>query len=393
MKFQSKNMHYVFHREYFDGLELMSKDAQDVGERNQAVFTFAFPKADLFAGLRDMPNFYAFQLVTTYPGLLIGTGNPHDAKLDAAIKLGFSFDYVTGLPCLLGSSLKGLLRSRFPGKYSGEEKADREILIGAYLGRDDINADALETEIFNGGDIFLGAFPVDWPRDGMLSMEYITPHKDFQDPVPISLLKVKPNVCFEFAFLLSDGTITAAQKCGLFRELTMEAGVGAKTNVGFGRMVKPEARPQKNRIGYDPARYEEMNRILKARAQQNRPSPKPSRPKQQAAPLKPDSRPARNVFGTCPKCGADIVPGDRFPRCAGNCGFRPGRPNGYQNFVTEDEYRRLFHGEKILMRGFKSAKYGDFDALVSLKGYQDAKIDARTGKPVYWGAYEVERQF
>ena len=186
MKFQSKNMHYVFHREYFDGLELLSKRAQDVEERNQAVFTFAFPKADFFAGLRDMPNFHAFQLVTTYPGLLIGTGNPHDAKLDAAVKLGFSFDYVTGLPYLPGSSLKGMLRSRFPGKYGGEDKADREILLGRILGRDDIDADALETEIFNGDDIFLGAFPLDWP-DGMLSMEYITPHKEFQDPNPISL--------------------------------------------------------------------------------------------------------------------------------------------------------------------------------------------------------------
>ena len=89
MKFQSKNMHYVFHREYFDGLErLLEKGAptRTVEERNQAMFSFTFPKEDLFAGLRGMPNFYAFQLVTTYPGLLIGTGNPHDAKLDAAIE-------------------------------------------------------------------------------------------------------------------------------------------------------------------------------------------------------------------------------------------------------------------------------------------------------------------
>ena len=271
MKFQSKNMHYVFHKEYFDGLELLrEKGAQThtVEERNQAVFSFAFPKADLFAGLRALPDFHSFQLVTTYPGLLIGAGNPHDAKLDAAVKLGFSFDYVTGLPYLPGSSLKGMLRSRFPGKYDGEEKTDREILISAYLGREDIDAEDLETKIFNGGDIFLGAFPADWP-DGMLSMEYITPHKDFQDPVPISLLKIKPNVCFEFGFLLSDGTITAAQKCDLFRELVMESGVGAKTNVGFGRMVSPESRPQKNRIGYDPAQYDYMNALMKERAQRN----------------------------------------------------------------------------------------------------------------------------
>ena len=102
----------------------------------------------------------------------------------------------------------------------------------------------------------------------MLSMEYITPHKEFQAPVPISLLKIRPNVCFKFGFLLSDGTVSAAQKRGLFWELVM-AGVGAKTNVGFGRMVKPEERPQRNRIGYDPARYNYMNALMKESAQRN----------------------------------------------------------------------------------------------------------------------------
>lgn len=392
MKFQSKNMHYVFHREYFDGLErLLEKGAptRTVEERNQAMFSFTFPKEDLFAGLRGLPNFHSFQLVTTYPGLLIGTGNPHDAKLDAAVKLGFSFDYVTGLPYLPGSSLKGMLRSRFPGKYGGEDKTDREILIGAYLGRDDIDAEALETEIFNGGDIFLGAFPVDWP-DGMLSMEYVTPHKEFQDPVPISLLKIRPNVCFEFDFLLSDGTVSAAQKCGLFRELVMESGVGAKTNVGFGRMVKPEERPQRNRIGYDPAKYEYMNALMKERAKPQ--ARTGNRVGQQSRTPRPDSRTARNVLGTCPKCGADIMSGNKFPSCAGNCGFRPGAPRGYRKPVTEDEYRKLFRGEAVLMRGFEDRWGGAYDALVRLKGYQEPRPDAKTGKPVYWGAYQVERQ-
>ena len=392
MKFQSKNMHYVFHREYFDGLELLRDNGaptRTVEERNQAVFSFAFPKADLFAGLRELDNFRSFALVTTYPGLLIGTGNPHDAKLDAAIKLGFSFDYVTGLPYLPGSSLKGMLRSRFPGKYGGEDKTDREILIGAYLGRDDIDAEALETEIFTGNDTFLGAFPTDWP-DGMLSMEYITPHKDFQDPVPISLLKIKPNVCFEFGFLLSNGMVSATEKRGLFRELVMESGIGAKTNVGYGRLVKPEGRPKRNRIGYDPARYAEMNRLMKARAAAgNRPVQRSAapgnRPPQQG-------RPQRAILGKCPTCGADIVGGNKFPSCTGNCGFRPGRPRGYRKPVTDDEYRKLLNGETVLMHGFEDNWGNTYSALVRFKGVQAPQTDRNTGESVRYGDYQVERQ-
>ena len=392
MKFPSKNMHYVFHREYFDGLELLRENGaptRTVEERNQAVFSFAFPKADLFAGLRELPNFRSFELVTTYPGLLVGTGNPHDAKLEAAIKLGFSFDYVTGLPYLPGSSLKGMLRSRFPGKYGGEDKTDREILIGAYLGRDDIDAEALETEIFTGNDTFLGAFPTDWP-DGMLSMEYITPHKDFQDPVPISLLKIKPNVCFEFGFLLSNGMVSATEKCGLFRELVMESGIGAKTNVGYGRLVKPEGRPKRNRIGYDPARYAEMNRLIKARAAAgNRPVQRSAapgkRPPQQG-------RPQRAILGKCPNCGADIVGGNKFPSCAGNCGFRPGRPRGYRKPVTDDEYRKLLNGETVLMHGFEDNWGNAYSALVRFKGVQAPQSDRNTGESVRYGDYQIERQ-
>ncbi|MBQ6207964.1 MAG: type III-B CRISPR module RAMP protein Cmr6 [Oscillospiraceae bacterium] len=387
MKFQSKNMHYVFHREYFDGLELLLEKGaptRTVEERNQAVFSFAFPKADLFAGLRELRNFRSFSLVTTYPGLLVGIGNPHDAKLDGAIKLGFSLDYVTGLPYIPGSSLKGMLRSRFPGKYGGEEKTDREILIGAYLGREDIDAEALEAEIFDGNDIFLGAFPTDWP-DGMLSMEYITPHKRFQDPNPISMMKIKPNVCFEFCFLLSDGTISAARKCGLFRDLVMESGIGAKTNVGYGRMAEPEARPKPNRIGYDPQRYEYMNSIMQARAQRD------ATRKSRDASATQSRTPQRVALGKCPNCGAEIVSGNKFPSCANNCGFRPGRPRGYRKPVTDGEYRKLLNGESVLMRGFES-QYGNYDALVRLKGTQPPQIDPKTGQTVRYGDYQVERQ-
>ena len=84
--------------------------------------------------------------------------------------------------------------------------------------------------------------------------------------------------------------------------------------------------------------------------------------------------------------------GNKFPSCANNCGFRPGTPRGYRKPVTEDEYRKLFQGETVLMRGFTDNWGGVYDALVRLTGFQDAKTDARTGQPVYWGRYQIERQ-
>lgn len=56
-------------------------------------------------------TFQYFKLKIGYPGLLIGLGNPHGTAFKGDIQLGMSFDYVTGLPFVSGSSLKGKLRS------------------------------------------------------------------------------------------------------------------------------------------------------------------------------------------------------------------------------------------------------------------------------------------
>lgn len=75
----------------------------------------------------------------------------------------------------------------------------------------------------------------------ILGFDYITPHGDdlTKDPVPVKILKVLPNVVFEFAFKLKDSTIdnvtiTADKKKSLFISLLKHFGIGAKTNVGYG---------------------------------------------------------------------------------------------------------------------------------------------------------------
>lgn len=421
MSFLSSNMHYVFHVEYFRNLNLLTKsdrDAAIIRRRNQDIRTFLFPKSGSvvpapFSELRDMPGFHSFSLYTTYPGLLIGTGNPHETALDGAVKCGFSLDYVTGLPYIPGSSLKGLLRSSFPGTLRREPVQDaetakmeaeaKEELIRDFLNQENLNVRALEDVIFGSddpeekkfqinlecGDVFLGAFPVSWP-DSILEMEFITPHKEkFSDPIPISIMKIRPNVRMEFAFLLHDSPstgVSAEEKAELFRQLLLESGAGAKTNVGFGRLAENPAPP--NVIGYNQDKYDEMDAILRSRSSGAADMSKSRRP----APPSSRSHGQRRVLGKCPNCGSDIIAGERFPpSCTGKCGFRLGRPPRYRNSITDGEYEKLLHGETVLLRGFEDGYGGRYDANVRLTGVKDPQTDVRTGETVCYGWYRQER--
>lgn len=256
MGYRSKNMNYIFHVEYFDGLELVSADIssdnaemqkQQVAQKNALLCDFAFDNAGLFFSLKEMQGYQDFALYTQYPGLLIGTGNPHAISEAGAVKLGFSFDYVSGVPYIPGSSLKGMLRSMFPGdkkKNSGEYAE----MIREMLGKDaSFDVDSLKTDIFEGNkDVFLGAFAFpDAGNNQFLEMEYITSHKEkFKNPIPISLIKVRPDIAFRFSFLLTDYVnaegvqVTASEKLELFRQLILLAGIGAKTNVGYGKFAE-----------------------------------------------------------------------------------------------------------------------------------------------------------
>lgn len=264
MKFESKNMNYIFNVEYFKDIEnlleeqkrIKQDDTEDttvineIRQRNKAIEKFVFPGNILLdANLNNAVDGWRYQsfiLYTEYPGLLVGAGYPHDAKLEEAIKCGFTFDYVTGIPYIPGSSLKGMLRSFFPGdqKEVSEEYAS---YIRELLKKDRFDVLGLKDNIFEGNDIFLGAFPDlrDKPRS-IMKMDYITPHKEleFNEPNPISMIKIKPDVPIIFNFLLTDYTkddeetiiISAEEKKELFKNIIIDMGIGAKTNVGFGRL-------------------------------------------------------------------------------------------------------------------------------------------------------------
>jgi CRISPR-associated protein Cmr6 len=74
-----------------------------------------------------------------------------------------------------------------------------------------------------------------------LDSDFITPHKDeFKDPIPLQFLKVLPGVTFCFQFILRDGKLEKGKKLDLFKRILLDLGIGAKTNVGYGKFEKEE---------------------------------------------------------------------------------------------------------------------------------------------------------
>jgi CRISPR-associated protein Cmr6 len=228
-----------------------------------------------------------FELTTTYPGLLCGVGYNHGISSESDFKVGFYFDHTTGLPVIPGSSVKGVLRSAFPGyirldedKKPSKEKMEERYKFFRWL-IEEVNRkenagiarfsnkeiDVLEAFIFEGQDDkgeqisyyqrdrFFDAYPVkSLEKDGyFLKNDYITPHinrdkpemSPFTSPNPIQFLKVLPQIQFQFQFKLedfklkdNDKGLTVKQKEFLFKEILCFMGAGAKTNVGYGQFAE-----------------------------------------------------------------------------------------------------------------------------------------------------------
>lgn len=195
-------------------------------------------------------------LRTTYPGLLIGSGLLHGIRDDEAFKIGFQFDYTTGLPVIPGSSIKGVLRSAFPTA-DDRCKEDKEQYIKEVIkditGKviDSKFIEKLKKRIFEGKkngsylpvcdrDVFFDAEIYNGDKDGgILGEDFITPHPDpLKNPKPIKFLKILPEVVFKFTFILNDNNdlLKAEDKLKLFKLIILNLGIGAKTNVGYGNL-------------------------------------------------------------------------------------------------------------------------------------------------------------
>lgn len=223
-----KNLNLIFNKLYYEEPDENEKSMEKHFEnKNAEIENAVFYHPSDFVSLPF--EHQCFHLETTYPGLLLGLGNPHSTgKSTEEIKNGFSFDYVSGQPFIAGSSVKGLLRNLF-------KQYPEDVALIAGISETDLGA--LEEEIFEGADVFLDAVIFDSNENyKIIGIDYITPHSSpIENPVPISILKILPEVKWEFRFILFDGKfMTAQKKCDFFQELIKTFGIGAKTNVGYG---------------------------------------------------------------------------------------------------------------------------------------------------------------
>lgn len=206
--------------------------------------------------LSKLNNYETFNLKTTYPGLLIGSGLSHGVTSEADIKVGLQFDYTTGLPYIPGSSIKGVLRSVFPNtNLSKEDNESRieylRIKLKEITGKEWKNEDisSLRKKLFEEGensslrDIFFDALIVGTSSKDKLFLgnDYITPHKNpFDDPTPIQFIKVLPDVEFRFSFQLNANIpeLKPKERILLYKKILLDWGVGAKVNLGYGDLVE-----------------------------------------------------------------------------------------------------------------------------------------------------------
>ncbi|MBK9302247.1 MAG: type III-B CRISPR module RAMP protein Cmr6 [Bacteroidetes bacterium] len=242
----------------------------------------------------------SIMLKTTYPGLLIGTGLKHEISAIGEAKLGFHFDFSTGLPSIPGSSIKGLLRSAFPGwclnEIGDEIKWAKTYYIESVIESctiDDIEIkfeqdielknelqkkiNALEMFLFEGkipsiGNddsysflandpfwkpisiynrcLFLDAFIVK-ATSNLMYADTLAPHhpekpesSDLLNPIPLSFIKIAPEVHFQFNFKLFEYQDYNIGKINfIFKQILIHLGVGAKTNVGYGQLIESGERP------------------------------------------------------------------------------------------------------------------------------------------------------
>lgn len=224
----SGNLGWLFYKDYFNGIDYFDlenkKNEQIIQEKIENIL---MQSPTLSAG--EILGAIRFNAKTTYPGLLLGSGNSHELpSVEGQAILGFHFDYTTGLPMIQGSSLKGVLRSTF----------EHWEYIHEYTQLSRAEIETLEKEIFDNGDIFYDATIIEADKDGkILGDDYITPHGDhpLKNPTPLRFIKVLPDVTFRFEFDLAEGVITKEKKSKLFQKILEDLGIGAKTNVGYGK--------------------------------------------------------------------------------------------------------------------------------------------------------------
>lgn len=249
------NLNYYYKRGYYKWLQKAKISDTDVNTANQIMVNMCFKNSD--ETIEFCEKGQCFPLTTVYPGLMTGLGDLHMTQHHKEeFKLGFSLDYTTGMPYIPASGIKGMLRSVFlyypeyVMEYCDSITRFSERIVDMGLeNKIEHVVREIELEIFKGSsDVFFTAVPFATASAQLFGIDYITPHKakiaemeGLRSPDVIKMLKVIPGVSYVFRFRLQDGAILKKEeKLELFRQILLDFGIGAKTNVGFGILKECE---------------------------------------------------------------------------------------------------------------------------------------------------------
>ena len=150
-----KNIGWLYNKQYFERLYEMSGDNDDPDQYNQELLNLNYKDYDNeFKFLKDIwqKECDVFSLKVCYPGLVTGVGMNHQTgDKDVSVseyKLGFYFDYTTGMPAIPGASVKGALRDMFPGVLVKDRSdSEQEGLDDASLKKLEFNEEVYKVKI------------------------------------------------------------------------------------------------------------------------------------------------------------------------------------------------------------------------------------------------------
>jgi CRISPR-associated protein Cmr6 len=267
------------------GWQLYTATIQELltGKRNDILAVQNISIAD-----KKYYDYFSNELVNTtidftikYPGLVVGAGYEHPAMKDSDFQMGFSFDHTTGMPVIPGSTVKGVLKSVFPGKRDDDDDETHDnsnldkindnkvIYISDIIKKNykalNVNYEQLKELIkknweeifFKRKQIFFDAFIVKPIMENMVignktipikntifADDYLCPHHDnpFKEPTPLRFLKIAPDVTIRFQFKLLDYSENPAFEIKtehikqVFKQILIDFGIGAKRNYGYGNL-------------------------------------------------------------------------------------------------------------------------------------------------------------
>ena len=97
----------------------------------------------------------------------------------------------------------------------------------------------------------------------------------------------------------------------------------------------------------------------------------------------------QEVFGTCPKCGGDVVKGKFGAYCKNKCGMNVNRALGVQ--LSDAQVKNLLAGKKILVKELKGKK-GNYDAYLIPESIEDFSY-TKDGKEIKGSQYKFKMEF